>query len=180
MNSQKERVTVLDSSSIINLRGFPTLSEKSKLVMPYSAYSELHDDFSKLRADALIADRRLYLVSPSDSFVKDIQEKAKNIGTVSQLSQVDIEVVALAYEEESRGKECLIVTDDYAVQNLASAAGLAFQGARIETISDFRSFHFACPVCNYQRKTPGECKNCGTTLKRKKGQIRRLQKNDTS
>lgn len=168
---------VLDSSGIINLRGFPPLSESTKFVMPHSAYSELHDDFSKLRADALIADRRLYLVSPSDSFVKVIQKKAKDTGTVNQLSQVDIEVVALAYEEESRGKVCLIITDDYAVQNLASITGLAFQGARIETISDFRSFYFVCPVCKYQRKTPGECKNCGTTLIRKKGQIRHLHKN---
>ncbi|RUM47944.1 MAG: hypothetical protein DSY37_00945 [Hyperthermus sp.] len=82
---------------------------------------------------------RVSVTDPSPSYVERVREEAKRLKMLRKLSSTDISVVALALELKERGQggggEVVLVTDDYAVQALASHLGLKFQPIRTRGIS---------------------------------------------
>jgi len=167
-------VIVLDASAIINTRSIPLLERKAKWLMPNRVYDEVLDSFSRFRADALIAGNQLRLAAPAKETVIMIMREAQRIGARGRLSQADVDVIALAYDERSRGNQVVVVSDDYQVQNLASVLEISFQGASLETITEFIAYKYICPICRLRSNVPGLCENCGTPLRRAIARKRRL------
>jgi len=85
------------------------------------------------------------------------------------LSKADTGVLALALELRTEGKTPIIVSDDYAVQNVAEGIGIAYQPLATLGIREKFSWTYYCPAC-YRRYTQADsqvCIVCGTKLKRK-------------
>jgi UPF0271 protein len=113
---------------------------------------------------------KLKLQAPRRVFLENINEAAKNVGDMLFLSEVDMEVLALALELKNQGYKPLVITDDYSIQNVANQVGVEFASLMTFGIRFQQHWVLYCPAC--YRKYPPDYKNetcqvCGTRLKRK-------------
>lgn len=76
---------------------------------------------------------------------------------------------ALALDLQREGKAPVIVSDDYALQNVAEGVGIAYQPLATLGIRQKFSWTYYCPACfrRYPRGDIQVCQVCGTKLKRK-------------
>ena len=102
------------------------------------------------------------LETPSDEAVRAVRDAAKDTGDASVLSETDTRLIALAHDEEAT-----LVTDDYAMQNVASRLGLETRGAGKDEIEEERDWRYQCVGCGrvYDEKKP--CEVCGSETTRK-------------
>ena len=98
-------------------------------------------------------------MNPSISRVKDA---ARETGDLEKLSRTDIDVVAVALELGGT-----IVTDDFAIENVASRLGLKFLGADLKPISREVKWQFRCTGCGKRFSAhTKECPICGHEVRR--------------
>mgnify|MGYP000022827633 CR=1 FL=1 len=147
---------VPDSSFFIEHR---SLSEESAVTLP-EVRDEL-EDTSRFRFDAAVGEG-MRLETPSDEAVRAVRDAAKDTGDASVLSETDTRLIALAHDEEAT-----LVTDDYAMQNVASRLGLETRGAGKDEIEEERDWRYQCVGCGrvYDEKKP--CEVCGSETTRK-------------
>ncbi len=143
---------VLDTSALIAGLKFPP----EEVLIPMSVLNEL-----KLKSSEI----SLYRVVEADKkIVEKVKEASKKTGDYDVLSQTDFEVLALGYQENAT-----IVTDDYAIQNVASYLKIKFISAGISEIKEQRKWKWRCTGCGrYYRKYYKECPVCGSPLRRVK------------
>ena len=143
---------VLDSSAIISGVKIPP----EEVVIPSSVEGEVKDkpvDFLLYR-----------IVNPERRYVKRVISIAKKTGDYGVLSSTDIDVLALALQENA-----IIITDDYAIQNVASHLRIEFETAEMRGIREKRRWIWRCESCGryYSKKYP-VCPICGGRLRRVK------------
>jgi len=113
---------------------------------------------------------KLKLKKPRAQFLNKVKESSKAVGDMLFLSEVDLQVLALALEQKGAGHNPLIVTDDYSIQNVANQIGVNFASLTTFGIRYRLNWILYCPACH--RKYPSDhkprtCQICGTKLKRK-------------
>ncbi len=160
---------VLDTSAFI--AGFDPLSIEDGVYSVTAVEMELASgSLPWVRFKTAVENGKLKLRAPKAEFLDRVKESSRDVGDVLFLSDVDLQVLALALELKSAGNEPLIVTDDYSIQNVANQLGLEF--APLMTFGIRFRLHWIryCPAC--RRKYPPDykhrkCEVCGTELKRK-------------
>jgi UPF0271 protein len=165
----KKRIVVLDTCAFI--AGFDPFSvEEEQYSVPTVRNELFSNSLAWVRFNTAVESEKLKVRTPSASFLDRIKEASKTVGDVLFLSDVDVQVLALALELKSTGYDSLIVTDDYSIQNVANQIGLKF--APLMTFGIRFRLHWIlyCPAC--YRKYPSDyklksCEVCGTQLKRK-------------
>ncbi len=123
-----------------------------------------------VRFKTAVENGKLKLRASRTEFLDKVKEASRDVGDVFFLSDVDMQVLALALELKKAGDEPLIVTDDYSIQNVANQLRLEF--APLMTFGIRFRLHWVryCPAC--RRKYPPDyrhrkCEVCGTELRRK-------------
>ncbi len=162
------RVLVLDTSALI--MGLDPLG----LAMETYSVPEVTDELQgqagpSIRLAASTSSGKLKIQSPAGSSLKEVSEKARLLGDKVELSKADLSVLALALDLRRQGKEPIIVSDDYAVQNVAEGIGIPYQPLATLGIRQMFSWTYYCPAC-FRRYPGGDlqvCLVCGTALKRK-------------
>ncbi|AGB04791.1 putative nucleic acid-binding protein with PIN domain and Zn ribbon [Aciduliprofundum sp. MAR08-339] len=102
------------------------------------------------------------VVSPSRYNTKLAVKAAKETGDFHSLSNVDIELIALALQLNAT-----LITDDYAMQNVASHLNLEFMGIHQDEIKEIRRWKWRCTSCGrYYSKYYSSCPVCGGELNR--------------
>ena len=98
-----------------------------------------------------------------------VKEIAQESGDISTLSDTDISVVALSLEFKSDRKNVTIISDDYAVENLADTLGLKAVSVMSRGIKKTVKWIQYCSGCGkvYNKKNMRECIVCGSPIKRK-------------
>lgn len=110
-----------------------------------------------------ILERGLVTSFPTDQAMQLVRDFAEETGDLDVLSLADIALLALAGE-----KEATLVTDDYAMQNVASRMGVDARAFAKDGISEEREWEWYCPACReHVGDRKGECPVCGTELKRR-------------
>ncbi len=160
------RVLVLDTSAFI--MGF-----NPSLVGQTFTVDAVEDELSKgtmvqLRFRLSKEKGDLTVKPPSDRARATVEATSRKTGEKGYLSQADRDVVALTLDLKDSGLDPTIVSDDYAVQNLAEHLGLKYGSlANFGIIHKFRWVMY-CPACHRRFKPPEKnCRVCGTGLKRK-------------
>jgi len=125
-----------------------------------SVTGELVDLTSKCRFD-LLADQGLQVRNPDHPAILKIKEISGKSGDLPVLSGTDIDILALALELEGT-----IVTDDYAIQNVAKHLGIAVIPIH-QRPAKKRTGKYRCQGCGRYYKNTGECPVCGAVIKRK-------------
>jgi endoribonuclease Nob1 len=97
-----------------------------------------------------------------------VEEASSLAGESGYLSDADREVLALAMDLKLEGKEPVVVSDDYAIQNLADHLRISHSSLANFGIVHRFDWIMYCPAC-FRRYRPPEkkCRVCGTELKRK-------------
>ena len=160
------RTLVLDTSAFI--MGFNP-SQVGHAYTVESVEAELSEgSFVQWRFKISKEKGELTVQPPSANATAKVESIAKKTGERGSVSTTDREVVALALDLKELGQEPLIVSDDYAVQNLAEHLGLAYGSLANFGIVHKFNWVMYCPACHRRFEPPQKtCSVCGTPLKRK-------------
>jgi UPF0271 protein len=122
---------------------------------------ELEDE-SAYRFDAMEGSG-MHLHIPEEETVERIERAASDTGDAEELSRADIRLVAAAFELDGR-----LVTDDYAMQNVAEKLEVPVEVIAREGIEEQRDWHFQCGGCGREfEENHDRCPVCGSDLSRK-------------
>jgi UPF0271 protein len=156
---------VLDASAFIY-----GMIPEGELVTPPKVYEEVKDEASRLK---LITLTQLKVKEPEPPYVDEVKKAAQETGDGMRLSPSDIDLLALAAEERAAGKDVALLTDDYAVQNVARKIGLAVVPLHQKRIKYKIVWEKRCMGCNRTYKEGDVCEVCGSPLKLKKRSSKR-------
>jgi len=147
---------VLDSSAFIN--EYHTDAEIATIPL---VREELTDE-SAYRFDALEGSG-MHLHIPDSETVERVERAARETGDYEELSRTDIRLVAATFELDGT-----LVTDDYAMQNVADKLEVAVDVIAQEGIDEQREWHFQCQGCGREfEESHDRCPICGSDLTRK-------------
>jgi UPF0271 protein len=147
---------VLDSSAFIN--EYHT-SEQTATIP--GVQEELEGE-AAYRFDAMEGSG-MHLHIPEQGAVERIERAARETGDLAELSETDIRLVAAAFELDGT-----LVTDDYAMQNVAEKLEVAVEVIAREGISEQREWLFQCAGCGREfDENHDRCPVCGSSLSRK-------------
>jgi len=164
-----QRAIIVDTTAFI--AGFNVYSAHGEVYSVPEVEKELTgDSISKLRLKMAIEDGRLKLREPSAQALSKARETALEMGDFLSLSEVDMKIIALAVQLRSEGYTPEIITDDFAIQNVAKRLNVKYASVITYGIKYQLRWVLYCPACH--RKYPPDykseiCESCGTRLKRK-------------
>ena len=123
---------------------------------------EVKDPESRLFLESLISAGKVKVLVPSKESVEAVVEAARKTGELNELSEADIEVLALAYELKAT-----LLTDDYNLQNIAKTLGIPFKTLK-RGIKRVIRWNYVCIGCGkrFSEMPPeGVCPDCGSPVK---------------
>ncbi|MDD1712554.1 MAG: nucleotide-binding protein [Methanoregulaceae archaeon] len=145
---------VLDASAFFGEMPLDGVLFTSPLIL-----TELRDIRSRGRLEVLRAGG-LIVMEPGEESRRRVTAAAKGSGDACVISPADQEILSLALELEA----CL-VTDDFAVQNIARALRIPTRSL-LQRKAAFRKWRFRCSGCGRYSRDTGECMVCGSPMKR--------------
>ncbi len=145
-------VHVIDSSAIFQRKAV----YKNMVTVP-EVVAEILDEASALYFSV----KNLRVEEASPESVEEVRMAARKTGDIHKLSETDIKVLAKAVDEIKKGNEVVLVTDDYAIQNVAMSLGIKFDGILHRQISKEFKWVKVCRGCG--RRIESEiCPVCGS------------------
>lgn len=146
------KIHVIDSSAIFQRKAI----YKNMVTVPEVA-AEILDEASAIYFSV----KNLRIEEASCESVDEVVEVAKKTGDIHKLSKTDIKVLAKAVDEVKKGNDVVLVTDDYAIQNVAMRLGIKFEGIIQSQISKEFKWVKMCKGCG--RKIESDiCPVCGS------------------
>lgn len=143
---------VLDTSAILSRRFNITAGD---VIVPQSVVDEIRKGRMKVVLDSLEGIMRIE--SPTPESIAEVKAEAGKSGDLSSLSETDIDVIALAYQFS-----CTLISDDYAIQNVASHLSVRYMGADLSVIRREVTWRYRCTGCRKTYDEPVEsCSVCG-------------------
>ena len=151
---------ILDASAFY--AGVPFRSSED-----YYTTSLVYDEIQHIKKNhdalgILLETNRLKIREPDGQSTQAAIKAAKNTGDFPQLSKQDISIIALGIETKGQ-----IITDDFAISNVAKNIGLTIAPIMTKGIKDVGKWIHYCPGCKASYQNGKECDICGTALKRK-------------
>lgn len=133
----------------------------------YYTTSLVYDEIKHIKKNhdvlgTLLETNRLKIMDPDEESIKSAILSAKKTGDFQQLSGQDISIIALCIKINGQ-----IITDDFAITNVAQNIGLKTSPIMTTGINDVGRWIHYCPGCHTNHKSEKECPVCGTPLKRK-------------
>ncbi len=110
----------------------------------------------------LLETNRLKIREPDKESTIAAVKAARDTGDYQQLSKQDVSIIALCIELNGE-----IISDDFAISNVARNLGLKISPIMTQGISDVGKWVHYCPGCRTNHPSGNECPMCGTSLKRK-------------
>ncbi|WP_054841619.1 type II toxin-antitoxin system VapC family toxin [Thermococcus peptonophilus] len=124
---------------------------------------EVKDPESRLFLEGLISAGKVRVVLPSRESIETVKDAAKKTGELGELSEADIEVLALAYEVNG-----VLLTDDYNLQNIARTLGIEFRTLK-RGIKKVIRWNYVCIGCGkkFEEMPPGGIcpPDCGSPVR---------------
>ncbi len=158
----EDKVYVIDTSGFIVGVHF---TDCTMVTVP-GVVDEIIDRTSRLRFD-LMHDAGLRVEPPLGVFKEQVVSAAASTGDAGVLSETDIDVLAKALELAQKSK-VILITDDYAVQNVASGLELEFKPAGSSGITKEIVWELRCTGCGVMVKSGNECQICGSAIRRRR------------
>jgi endoribonuclease Nob1 len=130
--------------------------------------SAVFDEVSHIKSshaalEALMDAGNLSIVDPDGENIDAIAAAAKKTGDYARLSKADVSILALA-----RQMSATLVSDDYAVANVAATVSIAVEMSSGKGIRNVRRYVTYCSACSKAfGPNAKECALCGNALKRK-------------
>ena len=149
-------MNILDSSAFIN--EYHTDEQIASIPL---VREELEDE-SAYRFDALEGSG-MHMHIPEPETVERVERAADETGDLAELSRTDVRLIAAAFELDGR-----LVTDDYAMQNVAEKLDVRVEIIARDGITEQREWRFQCQGCGREfDENHDRCPICGSDLSRK-------------
>ncbi len=110
----------------------------------------------------LLETKRLILLDPDKMHTDEVIKISKKTGDYNELSKEDISAIALCRQLNSE-----LITDDFAVSNVAQSLGLKVSPIMTSGIQHVGSWVYYCPGCHKNFSKSTECPICGNQLRKK-------------
>ncbi|ERG93372.1 MAG: putative nucleic acid-binding protein, consists of a PIN domain and a Zn-ribbon module [Haloquadratum walsbyi J07HQW1] len=147
---------VLDSSAFIH--EYHTTDDTASIPM---VREELEDE-AAYRFDA-DEGSGMHIHIPAGGTVDTIKRAARETGDAETLSDTDVRLLATAFELDA-----VLVTDDYAMQNVADHVDVTVNIIARDGIKEARNWTYQCQGCGREFEENRErCPICGSELARK-------------
>ena len=146
---------IIDTSAI--------LSGKINISQPDYIYADsVIEEIKNGSLEKILDSANIDIRHPDRKYVDMASEAAMKTGDYSVLSKTDIDVLALGIEYNG-----IIITDDYAIQNVAMYCGVEYAGSGIDPIKKNIVWKYRCTGCyRIYNKYIEICPVCGHTVKR--------------
>ena len=160
-----QQYLVLDSTAFY--AGVPYTNTSENLVTTPDVISEVSNE----RTRTLIALSKINVWQASPEHYKQVKAAARTSGD-NNMSRADVSVLALCLTIKADGNEAVLLSDDFAVENVASKLGIKARPLMTNGVKTVANWVFFCPACGkiYAKQRP-DCLVCGTKLEK------RLKKN---
>lgn len=100
---------------------------------------------------------------PDSAAIERVESAARTSGDLNELSETDVRLVAAAFELDAT-----LVTDDYAMQNVAEQLSIGIEPIERGGITEEREWKFQCVGCGrVYDDDPDRCPICGSECSRK-------------
>ena len=123
--------------------------------------SEIESELNNRQSKQYFANMReigLKIREPKVDSIEKIRIHSKDTGDLSVLSSIDLKILALSYETNG-----IIVSDDFAIQNVALHMGLEFTSCSGNEIKELRKWKYRCSACRTEaREKVDSCSVCGS------------------
>jgi UPF0271 protein len=150
--------------------GYDPIQSQVEQYTVFSVLDEIKDRNARYRIDVALDMGNLKIAEPTPKSRENIISVSSRLGDINSVSGTDIDVLALALDISVSGRSCLIVTDDYAIQNVSNQLGIRFKTLTTKGIRYQFQWRLNCPACGrtYPQEFKGQiCPVCGTLLKRR-------------
>lgn len=160
----QKKVLVLDTSAVI--AGFVPGLANAEQVTVQEVLNEARDLCSKLELETAVSAGKVIVLEPSSKSLREVRVNVGKTGDV--VSETDVKLLALAHDLKSSGKTPELITDDYAIQNLASLLGIAYRRVVMPGIKEVLRWEMVCPACGREYPISATiCLTCGSELKKR-------------
>jgi UPF0271 protein len=113
--------------------------------------------------EALIESNTLQILNSDRNSIEKVVAAARRTGDYAKLSDADISIIALALQ-----LEIVLVTNDYAVANVATTLKIPVKSVADKGITHTRRWIAYCSACGRAfGPNAKECRLCGNRLRRK-------------
>ncbi len=151
-----DEIYILDTSAILS--GFVINSNKQ--MIPSKVFEEIKKGKAKRDLDLNIDN--IEIVEPDLKYENMVKDAARITNDFLKLSQTDIAVLAAAIQYNA-----IIITNDYAIQNVAKFMNINFQNFGMNQIKKLVIWKYKCTGCSrYFDRYYKECPICGSPIKR--------------
>ena len=100
----------------------------------------------------------LKIREPKVNSIENIRKNSEETGDLGVLSNIDLKILALAYEMHGT-----IVSDDFAIQNVALHMGVEFTSCSGNEIKELRKWKYRCSACRAEAlEKMDSCSVCGS------------------
>ena len=152
---------VLDAGAFY--AGIPFLSSGSNCTTQAVFAEVQHIKNAYAAIEALVDSGKLSIIEPDQIDIEKVDAIAKKTGDSAKLSEADISVLALALSLKTT-----LVTDDYAVANVATIMKVPVKSTSSKGINEVRKWITYCSACSRTfGPNTSECPLCGNKLRRK-------------
>lgn len=168
MPQKKPLIFVIDTSAIF--RRIQYAAEDIQLVTTPLLEEEMRQKGLKTTVDMLLNAQKLRILEPTPKSLRKVRDVANQLGDLDNLSDPDLELLALALDLTTQNDHPVLVTDDYSIQNVAQSLSLKFRGTNRPGIREVIQWETYCSACGYRAPDLSKdepCPVCGTSLKRR-------------
>ena len=151
---------ILDASAFY--AGIPFASSEKSFTT-----QDVFDEIRHIKKDhkaieTILETKRLEIMTPESEYIKKVLLKSKDTGDFQNLSTGDISVIALCLQLKAE-----LVTDDFAVSNLAKQLNLTVVPVITKGITRIANWIYFCSGCEKTFSQISKCPLCGNKLSRK-------------
>lgn len=162
-------VFILDTSALV-MGVNPSIIKGDVYSVPEVELELPSDSMAALRFRTSRDNSTLSVKSPKRSSCHIVRKASLKLGERISLSKADLQILALALDLRLKGMNPTIVSDDYAIQNVAEHLEIDYTFLATFGITYEFNWSIYCPACfrRYVYSHKGRiCEVCGTELKRK-------------
>ncbi len=155
-------MTYYIADSAVFIMGYPV--ESTLLITVPSIVNELKSSEAAMRFD-LAREDGARVEMPLPHMIDEVVSMAEHTRDMEELSTTDIDILAKALE---RKDDAALLTDDYAVQNVAVMLGIDVKPVVQKKIRDILVWEKQCVGCRKRFDEGDVCPICGSELKKRR------------
>jgi len=166
MDKDKKKIFILDTSAFLS--GKPLNFNDVQLITTINIEKEIKPGGRDYQNYIYLKEKCLIFKTPSKDSLKKIKETIEKTGDIDRLSLFDIEILAIALDENNqKNVEVVLLTDDYSIQNVAIYNNIKFKSLNQDGITKKFKWISRCRGCGKKFKDNiSICPICGSDTKK--------------